>query len=92
MLGEKINPIRSSYEYSQKLNNDWNEIWMNYPVKEARGFWDGRNFPFLADRAKLVNQLDDMLNKHRAERFQELLGQVRKARGLTFISPYKAAL
>lgn len=88
MLGEKINPIRSSYEYSQQINNDWTEIWMNYPVKQARGFWNGRNFPFLADRSKLVNQLDDMLNKHRAERFRELLGQVRKARNLTFISPY----
>jgi ABC-type transport system involved in multi-copper enzyme maturation permease subunit len=88
MLAEKINPIRSSYEYSETINNDWNEIWMNCPVKEARGFWNGRDFPYLADRVKLVNQLDDMLNKHRAERFKELLGQVRNARNLTFISPY----
>jgi ABC-type transport system involved in multi-copper enzyme maturation permease subunit len=88
MLGEKINPIRSSYEYSQQINTEWQDIWMNYPVKEARGFWGGRNFPYLADRARLVNQLDDMLNRHREERFNELLDQVRKARNLTFLSPY----
>jgi ABC-type transport system involved in multi-copper enzyme maturation permease subunit len=88
MLGEKINPIRSSYEYSQQINTEWQDIWMNCPVKEARGFWGGKNFPYLADRAKLVNQLDDMLNRRREDRFQELLGQVRKARNLTFLSPY----
>ena len=88
MLGQKLRKIPSSYEYTQKRDAAWNEIWSNAPVPQARGYWNGRDFPYLADRVKLVNILDESNDKFRAERFRELLSQVQLARNLTLLSPY----
>jgi ABC-type transport system involved in multi-copper enzyme maturation permease subunit len=88
MLGQKLHRIRSSYQYYQERSNAWQEIWSNAPVPESRGYWDGRDFPYLADRVKLVNRLDETMDRFREERFNELLGQVRSARLATMLSPY----
>lgn len=88
MLGKKIHKIPSSYEYRAKIGAAWNDIWMNAPVKEARGYWNGRDFPYLAERAALVNRLDDSNNKFRYERFLQLLNQVKTARNYTRVSPF----
>lgn len=88
MLGEKIRKIPSSYEYQQQSGAAWNEIWMSAPVPQARGYWNGRDFPYLADRVKLVNRLDEAMDRFREERFRDLLSQVQTARSLTLLSPY----
>lgn len=88
MLGQKLCKIPSSYEYNQKRDAAWNEIWSNAPVPQARGYWNGRDFPYLADRVKLVNRLYESNDKFHAERFRELLSQVHMARNLTLLSPY----
>ncbi len=88
MIGQKIHRIQSSYEYEQKRDTAWNDIWMNAPEPKARGYSNGRDFPYLAERVKLVNQLSESNDRFRNDRFYELLGQVRFARSLTMISPY----
>ncbi|MBN2415084.1 ABC transporter permease subunit [bacterium] len=88
MLGQKIHKISSSYEYTARIRAAWNDIWMNAPVPEARGYWDGRDFPYLKERAELVNTLDNMRDTYRHERFLELLAQVNTARNFTRVSPF----
>ena len=88
MLGQKLFTIRSSYEFTAQRDAAWSEIWSNAPVPQARGFWGGRDFPYLADRVVLVNRLDESNNAHNNERFLELLEQVNSSMSLTRISPY----
>ena len=88
MLGQKMKKIPSSYEHSQKSRDAWNEIWMNVKEPNARGYWNGRDFPYLKERVQLVNDVTESDNKFRDIRVKDLLSQVYLARNLTRISPY----
>jgi ABC-type transport system involved in multi-copper enzyme maturation permease subunit len=88
MLGQKMKKIPSSYEHSQKSRDAWNEIWMNVKEPNARGYWNGRDFPYLKERVQLVNDVTESDNKFRDIRVKDLLSQVMLARNLTRISPY----
>jgi len=88
MLGQKIQKIPSSYEYNRIRRAAWDDIWKNAPVPQARGYWNGRDFPYLAERVELVNRLDASNDKYRELRFRELQSQVQMARNLTRLSPY----
>jgi len=88
MVGQKIKKIPSSYEHNQRQRDAWNEIWMNAPVPDSRGYWNGRDFPYLADRVKLVNAVTESDNRFMEIRFRDLLSQVIMARNMTRLSPY----
>jgi ABC-type transport system involved in multi-copper enzyme maturation permease subunit len=92
MLGEKLRPIPSAFEHTERVNATVKEINDNAPSEAKTYFppryYGGQAYPHMDIRKKMIDEIDAVSNEYKVIRFNDQLRQVNMAVSLGKISPY----